>query len=226
MLGPFWLTISTGAMIAGMGPLYGRLFKQEISTYFPYLAVSFIVWQLIAALVQDSCGAFIAAEGMIKQVKLPLSVHVLRLIWKNLVLFAHNLVIIVIVMLSFSLPLSWGFLLLPLGLLVIAFNALWLGILLGMFSARFRDIPQIVASITQVAFFLTPVMWHVSMLGEYSWTVTLNPFFDFLEIVRAPLLGKAPDQKAWLAVGLISVVGALGTLTFFSRFRARIAYWI
>ena len=38
-LGPFWLTLSTGAMIAGMGPLYGRLLNQDASDYFPYLAV-------------------------------------------------------------------------------------------------------------------------------------------------------------------------------------------
>src|SRR5689334_1527849 len=43
VLGPFWLTISTGTLIAGMGPLYGKLFGHDISTYFPYLAVSFIV---------------------------------------------------------------------------------------------------------------------------------------------------------------------------------------
>jgi lipopolysaccharide transport system permease protein len=31
-LGPFWLTISTGILVAGMGPLYGRLFGQEVSS--------------------------------------------------------------------------------------------------------------------------------------------------------------------------------------------------
>ena len=48
VIGPFWLTLSYGAMIAGMGPLYGSLLQQDISTYFPYLATGFVVWFLIA----------------------------------------------------------------------------------------------------------------------------------------------------------------------------------
>ena len=51
VIGPFWLTLSYGAMIAGMGPLYGSLLQQDISTYFPYLATGFVVWFLIANLI-------------------------------------------------------------------------------------------------------------------------------------------------------------------------------
>ncbi len=40
ILGPFWLTLSTGAMVAAMGPLYGRLLNQDVASYFPYLAIS------------------------------------------------------------------------------------------------------------------------------------------------------------------------------------------
>src|SRR6267378_3103937 len=67
VLGPFWLTISTGALVGGMGPLYGRLFGLDISTYFPYLAISFVVWLFLAGIISDACTAFISAEGFIKQ---------------------------------------------------------------------------------------------------------------------------------------------------------------
>src|ERR1700704_5709966 len=59
VLGPLWLTISTGCLIAGMGPLYGRLFGQELNSYFPHLAVSFVVWILIANLINEACTSFI-----------------------------------------------------------------------------------------------------------------------------------------------------------------------
>src|SRR3954467_3534728 len=67
MLGPFWLTISIGAMIAGMGPLYSRLFGQATSTYFPHLAVSLVVWMLLANLINEGCTSFTSAEGLIKE---------------------------------------------------------------------------------------------------------------------------------------------------------------
>lgn len=226
VLGPFWLTISTGVMVAGIGLLYGKLFRQDISLYFQYLAISLILWQFVAGLVTEACTVFIASESYIKQIKLPLTVHVLRVVWKNLIIFLHNLVIVALVLAYFKPTLGWSTLLAPIGWMILAINGIWMALLLGMLSARFRDIPQIVGSVVQAAFFLTPVMWQKEMLGEHQWTVYLNPFYHLLEIGRGPLLGYAPDGRVWFATALITVVGFAVTLALFSRFRARIAYWV
>jgi ABC-type polysaccharide/polyol phosphate export permease len=226
VLGPFWLTISTGAMIGGMGPLYGKLLNQPISDYFSYLAIGFVVWILIASLITESCQVFIGAEGFIKQIRLPFTVHIARLIWKHLIIFAHNLVIVAIVLVFYRPSWNWQVLLTPIGVLIIAFNGIWVGLLLGALCARFRDIPQVIASLVQVAFFLTPVMWKPTMLGKYEWTVMWNPLFHFLEIVRAPLLGGTISLAAWGAVILMTLSGYVLMLLFFARFRSRIAYWI
>jgi len=226
MLGPFWLTISTGAMLLAMGPLYGNLLGQDIATYFPYLAVGFVVWLFLAALTNESCFAFTAAEGYIKNVKLPLTVHVMRVIWRNIIVFAHNLVIIVVVIVFTAPPASWHLLEVPLGILLISANAVWVGLFLGLLCARFRDIPQIVASLVQVTFFLTPILWQAGMLGKNVWAAQINPYFHFIEIVRQPILGSSAGAESWLIVIAITVLGSCGTLLFFARFRARLAYWV
>lgn len=226
VLGPFWLTISTGAMIGGMGPLYGHLFGLDIATYFPYLSVSFIVWLLIANVANDACMVFISAEGFIKQMKTPLTVYILRMVWKNLIIFAHNLVIIFLIVLAWPPAIAWHMLLIPLGVLFIAINGIWLGAFLGLLCARFRDIPQIVSSLVQVAFFLTPVMWKPEMLGGSQWAAAWNPFYHFLEVVRAPLLAAATNWFSWTVVLGITVIGYAVTLLLFARYRARIAYWV
>lgn len=100
-IGPFWLTLSTAIMILAMGPLYASLFGQSLDDYFLYLATSIIAWQLISTSINDSCQAFIGAEGFIKQSSLPLSVYVLRIVWKNLIIFLHNSVVIVAVAIFF-----------------------------------------------------------------------------------------------------------------------------
>lgn len=226
ILGPFWLTISTGAMIGGMGPLYGRLFGLDLATYFPYLAVSFIVWLFIASVVNDACMVFISSEGFIKQMKVPLTVFVLRMVWKNLIIFGHNVIIAALVLLFWPPALSAQMLLIPLGVLMVAINSIWLGALLGLLCARFRDIPQIVGSLVQVAFFLTPVMWKPEMLKSSQWAATWNPFYHFLEVIRGPLVAGATNWSSWLVVFGITVLGYAVTLLFFARYRARIAYWV
>ncbi|MGV3628346.1 MAG: ABC transporter permease [Betaproteobacteria bacterium] len=226
VIGPFWLTISTGAMIGGMGPLYSRLFGQDLGTYFPYLTISFIVWLLMSNLINDCSNAFIAAEGFIKQIKLPLTIHILRVVWKNLIIFAHNLVIVVLVFLFYPPEMGWHLLQLPLGLLMIALNALWFGVLIGLLCARFRDIPQIINSVVLVAFFLTPVMWKADMLGKHIWAAQINPLYHFIEIVRAPLVTGGASMLSWAAVLLITLIGYAVMILVFTRFRARIAYWV
>jgi len=226
VLGPFWLTISTGLIISAMGPLYGRLFGQQIGNYFAYLAVSFVIWQLISQVITDACNAFINAESFIKQVRLPITVYILRVVWRNLIIFFHNFIIVVLVLAYFRPPLNWHLLLFPVALLVFLINAVWVSLVLGLVCARFRDIPLIVTNLVLVAFFMTPIMWRPEMLGRYIWAVNLNPFYHFLEIIRQPLLGGPVNLVSWVAVAGITVAGFAAMLALFSRFRARIAYWV
>lgn len=226
VLGPLWLTISTGAMVGGMGPLYGHLLGQSIGGYFAYLAIGFVVWILIATLINEACMVFIQAEPYIKQIRLPFTVHVARFVWRNLIIFAHNLLIVAIVLLFYPPKWNWQMLLVPVGVLMVVVNGLWLGLLLGLLCARFRDIPQVVGSLVQVAFFLTPVMWKASMLGRHEWAVAWNPLNYFLEIVREPLLGHSLRWTTWEAVAVITFAGSVITLALFARYRARIAYWV
>jgi ABC-type polysaccharide/polyol phosphate export permease len=226
ILGPFWLTISTGVLLTVMGPLYGKLFNQDVSSYFLYLAVSFIAWQLFSNYISDACNAFIGAEGFIKQIRLPLSVYVMRVVWKNLIFFLHNLVFLLLVLAYFRPSLGFDLILIPVGLFVFMVNALWIGVVLGLVSARFRDIPQIIGNLVQVFFFLTPVLWQPGMLGRHAWTVNLNPFYHFLEIIRTPLMGAGVNWLSWAAVGAITFTGFAVMAPFFARYRARIAYWV
>ena len=226
LLGPFWLTISMGIMIAALGSLYAGLFRIELSNYLPFLTIGFIIWGLIAAFVTEGCTAFIAAEAAIKQVELPLSVHVYRVLWRNTVIFAHNFLIFVFVAIVFSIFPGWaGFFLIP-GLVLLILNGIWIGLLFGLISARFRDVPQVMASVMQVGFFLTPIMWKPELIPDRTLVLDLNPFFYLVEIVRAPLLGSIPPLSVWLATIGITLSGWVVAFYFFQRFRWRIAYWV
>jgi ABC-type polysaccharide/polyol phosphate export permease len=225
-IGPFWLTLSYGIMIAAMGPLYGRLLQQDIGSYLPYLAISFVVWMLLSGIIVDACSAFTGAEGYIKQVRLPLTVYVLRVVWKNVIILGHNLIIVLLVILFFQPALNWSLLLVPAAVLMVALNGVWVGLLFGLLCARFRDVPQVVTSLVQIAFFLTPVMWRSEMLGRKQWVVELNPLYHFIEIIRAPLMSGGLALQSWAVTFAITLVGFPLTLLIFSRYRARVAYWM
>lgn len=226
ILGPFWLTLSTAIMVATLGFLYAELFHTDIHQYLPFLALSQVLWFFLATLVGDACTCFTQAEGMIHAVRMPLFLHAVRTVVRNVLVMAHNIVVIVAVDLIFQVWPGWhGLIAIP-GLFVWLIDALAICLLLGAFCARFRDIGPIVGSVMQIAFFLTPVLWQPSQLGAKAVYLPLNPFFALIEIVRAPLLGTSPSVIVWIAAIGYSLVLCIISWMLFVQARGRVAFWI
>ena len=226
VLGPFWLTLSTAVMLAALGVLYARLFKIEVTDYLPWLAVSLIVWNILAQVFSEGCASLTGAEGLLRQMPLPASTQALRTVLRNALVAAHNLPLIIVVFLVFGVNPGWGVLQSIPGLMLLAFNAFWIALLLGMLCARFRDIPPIVASIMQIAFFMTPVMWKPELIGGAAAWLPLNPFYALMETVRGPILGTGTTLAVWTSALAYSAVLWGASLAFFTRFRERIAFWV
>jgi len=225
ILGPFWLTISTVIMVASMGVIYSTLFNISVNSYLSYLAIGLILWGFISAAISEGCQTFLSAEGIIQTVPLPYSVHTYRAVFRNLIVLAHSLIIIPLVLLIFQIPVGWRVLEIVPALILYAINGVWISIFFGMLSARYRDVPPIVANFTQILFFLTPVIYPASLLGKWRAVADLNPAFAAIDVVRAPLLNVATSTYSWPMFLFTTVAGSVGTLLIFARFRERIAYW-
>ena len=225
VLGPFWLTISTVVMVASMGVIYSTLFNVSPRDYLPYLAIGLILWGYISGAISEGCQTFLSAEGIIQTVPLPYSVHAYRAVFRNLIILAHSVIIMPIGLLIFQIPIEWRILEIIPALILYAVNGIWISIFFGMLSARFRDVPPIVANFTQILFFLTPIIYPVASLGEWRAIADLNPAFAAIDVIRAPLLGVATSSYSWLAFCAATMIGCAGTFVLFARFRARIAYW-
>jgi lipopolysaccharide transport system permease protein len=220
------MSLSTLIMLIGLGLLYGTLFKLKLSNYLPHLAVSLIVWQWMAGFINESCATLTSAEGVIRQMRLPYTLHALRVAFRNSFVAAHSLPLIPIVFLIFGqVPGPEALLAIP-GLVLIGINMLAGGLLLGMICARFRDIPPIVANAVQLAFFVSPILWKPELLGDAMVWMALNPFYALLETVRGPLLEGGGPPLAWLAAIFYTTLHVVLAGFFFARFRSRIAFWV
>ena len=226
VLGPFWLTASMAIMVVTLGVLYAELFNQPIDDFLPFLCVGLLVWTLIAGYLTEGGTLFTGSESYIKQIRLPFSIYVYRSSWAKLIVFAHNFVIYIGVLIYFQIwPGAVSLLAVP-GLMLIVLNGTIASLTIGIVSARFRDIPQLIASIVQIIFFLTPIFWKPESLRGHAYITDFNPFFHLLEIVRAPLLGNLPSAANYFVVLFLTLINVAIASAFFSRFRSRIAYWV
>ena len=227
ILGPFWQTATTVIMIGSMGYIYAQLFHVELQDYLPMLTVGLIFWQYLAGLLTEGCGTFTSVQGIVQSVRLPFSLHAYRLVYRNVLTLAHSFVIVPIVLAIFPHPIEWPRLIvLGPGLLLMTISGVAVSILLGMISARFRDVPPIVANVVTVVFFITPIFWPAEALGANRWWAELNPLYAAIDVMRAPLLGQPTAPRSWAILIIMTAVVCTAAFAFFARFRSRIAFWV
>lgn len=226
VLGPFWLTLSTALMIGSMGVIYATLFHMNVKEYMSFLALSLVLWGFMNTVVTEACTAYTSVEGSIRSMRMPYSMYAASNVVRNLVVLAHNLVVVVVVYLVLWTAPGWDALLALPAMLVWLADGFAAGLLLGSLCARFRDIPPIIGSLMQMAFFISAVIWKPSQLGVHEWLLAFNPLYTVLEIVRAPLLGEVPSLAVYVSALLTSALLCGASWVVFVRVRGRIAFWV
>ena len=227
ILGPLWITLSMGLMVLGIGVLWGELFRVSVQTFIPFVAVGIVFFGTVTTTINEGCETFVQAAGMLSQTSLPMLTFVWRTVLRNLVYLAHHLVIVLGVLVYFGYWRSANYPVAALGLIFLVANVAWISMLVAIVSARFRDIPQIVQSITQAAAIMTPVFWLPDRIpARYHMILDLNPFYHLLEAVRAPLLGKEVAPHTYLFLAGMAVVGWLLTFALFANTRRRIVHYL
>ena len=227
-LGPFWLTISMGVMIGTIGIVFGSIFKTSLEEFLPFLASGMILWSFFTTVVNEGCAGFINAERIIKQLPIPLFVHILRIIWRNIIILCHNIIILPLVFIAVGKPLTLNIFFVIPGFILATLNLTWIALMLGILCARYRDLPQIITSVLNVIFYFTPIMWMPHLVPQRAGELILglNPVYHLMEIVRAPLLGQMHGSSSWITCLIIAACGWLVTIFVYGRYKRRIAYWL
>lgn len=226
-VGQLWITLSMGIFIVAIGPVYAILFATELKEFLPYLTVNIVVWGFISSMINDSCTAFIQSDGYIRQERIPKIGFLYRILVRNFLILGHNALLIPLVFVAFGTFMGPIALLAIPGLVIVTVNCLLIALFLATICSRFRDFPQIVSNVVQVAFFLTPIFWQKKqILANYHFVVDFNPFASLLSVVSSPILGKVPTMFEYGMCFAMMLVTGLVAIPFFARYRARIVYWL
>lgn len=227
VLGPFWITLSTLIMIVALSFLYSSLLGEEMADYVPYIGLGIIFWYFISITVNESCMCFIDYDELMKQINVPIFTYIFRVVTRNFIVLLHNLILLIPLYLFSNLSFSFlsiFFFIVNLFLVGLVFT--FLGIILGILSSRYRDVPPTITNVTQVLFFLTPVLWMPSSIEGRKLTILfldLNPFNHILKSIRDPFL-----VSQFFNVEIIILVLVLSVFAFFlvGKYSKRIVMWV
>src|ERR1700756_3741883 len=102
ILGPFWITLSMGLMVLGIGLVYANLFGITLKEFLPLVALGIVFFGTISSIITEGCDTFVQASSMLSQTNLPMFTFVWRTVLRNLINLAHHLIIVVAVLVFYG----------------------------------------------------------------------------------------------------------------------------
>jgi ABC-type polysaccharide/polyol phosphate export permease len=226
-LGQVWLTLSTAIMIGVLGGVWSVLFNQPVRDLLPFIGTSLIFWTYLSQILTESTAAFINHGNLYRNQKMNFSVSIYSVIYRNTLVLAHSLAIIVVLIVAFGVPINWYLLQAVPAFALTWIMLAWVGYLIAMACVRYRDIIQIITTWLTVSFFATPVMWRPNQItAKYQFIVDYNPLAQYLELLRNPFLGEPVGAWAWVTTTAISFGAGLLALAVIGRYQRRVIYWM
>ena len=232
-IGPLWMVARPVMFILFLGALFVGLSNFSSSVFIPHMTIGFICWTLIGGYLGRSDAVFSRNKAYLLDNNRS-HTDVVVLDNAELILhFLHQCIIIVIVVLLYGTVKSPYALMSILGLGIVIFTGILLTIIFGILGSRFKDVGQIIASINGIAFLATPIIWmpnleNVSAGRRNILEVYLdyNPFYHYLELIRAPLMGTPITPYTWAFVGVGTTLSAILATILYQRYRHLIVFWV
>ena len=194
------------------------------SEIIPWIAVSLVVWNYIQMVINDATTLFeVAPLGTFKLNPLDIvSINV----FKNIMMFCHNFVIIIFIIIFFKIPvqlISFTFLY---GILIILITSISVEIIIATLCLRFRDFVQIVQSLLFLTFIMTPIFWKPEILeGRRSFLVDYNILYHYIETIRSPILYQVINFKSVLIASIATILLVVVAYITFNRTIHKLVYW-
>lgn len=227
-LGQFWLTLSLAINITVLSLVWSYLFKIPIKTYVPYITSGMIIWTYMATCITEGCQLYISYTNYIKELSLPKLSYCNSLFIRNITIMLHNLPVLVAMALIFQMPTSFkGICLSVIGFVITSVFLYAVVNIFAIIGLRFRDVSNIVASLIQVAIYVTPVLWKMDSMPEHVRKyILLNPLAVFISLCRDPLFNEVLPNIYWWLSAVYTITACILSAWLFAKLRRRIPYWL
>lgn len=226
-LGSFWIAGSMISTSICLSLVFGVIQGQNLNVVLPYIMGGILVYTMLGFVLVEGNEVFLGAAGIIKNHAYPFTYYVFESVTRSFLTFCHNLIVFYIALFCvgyFHVP-NWSFIL---GIPIVLVTMWTWGTVAGLAAARFRDLRFMLPYVSQLVFFITPVFWQPGphAQGWRAAIVNFNPFYGLLEVVREPLLGKAPAANCWVLAFIAMFSGIAAWAIFFPLLRRRIPFWV
>ncbi len=162
--------------------------------YPAFVLTGTLLWQGFADALQSPIQQFQTSKQMLTKIHFPHEAIMLAGLGQVLVNFGIRLILLVAVFLWFGLDLKLSLMLAPLAILAMIGFGMMIGLLLTPLSLLYGDVQKFLPMITQLWFFVTPVIYPTPKGGLAALVTKLNPVTPLLVTTRQLLTGGEITQ--------------------------------
>lgn len=235
-IGPIWGLLINLFLIAGYYAVGQYIFKVESNSiyYLCHVGTGIIFWQYIVSAWGESTNVISSNVNLLNNQYMNKASLLNVVFLKQSLVLAYSLPLLFICQFAlgvFSRPpadiaIYFGSVVLNIFLVYLFFFPFF-GIWMAL-KAKYDDMVYLVTVMTQLLFFVTPVIWIPPNSDEIGFKIiTLgNPFYHCLALLRAPFMGEVPPAEVYIGIGAFIVIAWIAFLGIYRWAHSRIMFWI
>jgi len=169
-----------------------------------YVFSGLLIWNIFAMGLTSAANSMVNSSSIIKKIYFPRLIIPVSSILVSLFDFLMAFILFVPILLFYNQPVSWTAIWVwPLAILITVISTLGLGCWLAALNVKYRDFRYVIPFLVQVLFFITPVLYPISLLKNpaLQYVLTASPMYAAVELFRFPLTNALPNP-ALLAISL------------------------
>lgn len=228
-LGVIWLLMPSVIYVFVLGGFLRGTHAHRLNDFLAHIALGSMAFRSLISVVMGSANVFNGNSSFIFDGRVRLTDYLMKALGRA---FFDSMMYVPVVAIALAMypgtNLS-GLLLAPLTMALIYLNALWLSVLFSMAGARYPDFSELLGTISMLMFLLTPIVWYPESMPQGSLRGTLmrfNPFYHYVEVFRAPIMGNPVEPASWWFLGISTVVGLAVASFVYRRYARFVPLWI
>jgi len=194
IIGPWWSAINLITVVFGISLAVGLLSNTTTLSEAPRIALVFALWTLISSNLVEAVDLFEGEKGLLLNMEIAEVSLIVRMVWRNTLIFAHNITVIILVFLIAGQGLNPRLLILLPIIFVIFAGTLFPAYAFARSIFFLRDLKAILPSVIQLVFFLTPILWIPPSSGPMAVIFAINPAGWVIEFARLFILENIFDS--------------------------------
>lgn len=227
MLGYAWSLLRPLLLFAILYVVFVKFLRigGDIEHYPVYLLLGIVIWNFFSEMTTQSATSIVGRGDLIRKIKIPRWIIVISSSLSATINLFLNLLVVGVLAIVNQVDFSFNILLLPFSLLQVYIFALGVSFFLAAAYVKYRDVNYIWEVILQAGFYLTPILYPLSMIPNVTFQklILLNPVAQAIQDARHAVIGDVAVTTryifdggwyAFIPIFIVAIVAVIGTLYF------------